>query len=117
MVNVLIKSVKAQAPPKQIHRPSINLGPTLQELRQIDIDSPSTPIAHLQKKLALLLGMAAFLRPPDLHRIDSSTATIKTESGQHFFFFQVITPKEKRGANASSSLFRCTVITSVSYVP
>ncbi|CEG76669.1 hypothetical protein RMATCC62417_11530 [Rhizopus microsporus] len=97
MVNALIKSLKAQASPKQIHRPTINLGSTLLELCRIDIDSPSTPIVHLQKKLAFLLGMAAFLHPSELHRIDFSTAAIKTESGRHFLFFQVIAPKEKRG--------------------
>lgn len=48
IVNAFIKSLKSQALPKQIHRPTIGLGPTLQELRRIDIDSSSTPIIHLQ---------------------------------------------------------------------
>ncbi|ORE03765.1 hypothetical protein BCV72DRAFT_212635, partial [Rhizopus microsporus var. microsporus] len=97
MVNALIKSLKTQAPPKQIHRPAINLRSTLLELRRIDIDSPSTPIVHLQKKLSFLLGMTAFLHPSEFHRTDFSTAAIKTDSGRHFLFLQVIAPKEKHG--------------------
>ncbi|KAG0925351.1 hypothetical protein G6F57_017198 [Rhizopus arrhizus] len=74
IVNSLIASLKSRAPPQPIHRPTVDLSPSLKAVRLIDINDLSTPLPHLQQKLAFLLGMAAFLRPSDLHRIDFTVA-------------------------------------------
>ncbi|KAG0803601.1 hypothetical protein G6F20_013385 [Rhizopus arrhizus] len=89
MVNTLVQSLAARAPPKPIHRPTVDLGPSLAAMKKIDTNSPSTLLSHIQQKLAFLLGMAAFLRPSDLHRIDFSSAVVESDSGRRFLSFTV----------------------------
>ncbi|PHZ15769.1 uncharacterized protein RHIMIDRAFT_235107 [Rhizopus microsporus ATCC 52813] len=69
LVNNLLDTLARREPPKQIHRPTIDISPALNHIRQIQ-STTSTPLPLLQKKTAFLLAMTAFLRPSDLHRID-----------------------------------------------
>lgn len=106
MVNTLVQSLAARAPPKPIHRPTVDLGPSLAAMKKIDTNSPSTLLSHIQQKLAFLLGMAAFLRPSDLHRIDFSSAVVESDSGRRFLSFTVVAPKEKRKGQRIIKPFR-----------
>ncbi|EIE86006.1 hypothetical protein G6F46_013034 [Rhizopus delemar] len=106
MVNSLIASLKSRAPPQSIHRPIIDLSPSLRAVRRIDINDLSTPLSHLQQKLAFLLGMVAFLRPSDLHRIDFETANVQVEQNRKCLSFQVVAPKERRGGRRIIKPFR-----------
>ncbi|RCH83416.1 hypothetical protein CU097_004140, partial [Rhizopus azygosporus] len=88
----LLDTFAHREPPKQIHRPTIDISSTLNHLRQIQ-SIMSTPLPFLQKKLAFLLAMAAFLRPSDLRRVDLQSADIN-DSFQ--LTSQVDSPKETR---------------------
>jgi hypothetical protein len=55
IVSSLIASLKSRAPPQPIHRPTVDLSPSLKAVGLIDINDPSTPLPHLQQKLAFLL--------------------------------------------------------------
>lgn len=97
MVNSLIASPRSRAPPQPIHRPTVDMSPSFRAVRRIDINGFFTPLSHLQQKLAFLLGMAASLRPSDLHRVDFATANVQIERNCKCLSFQVVTPKERRG--------------------
>lgn len=75
LVNNLLDTLARREPPKQIHRPTIGISPTLNHLRQIQ-STTSTPLPFLQNAAAFLLAMAAFFRPSDIHRIDLQSADI-----------------------------------------
>ncbi|ORE17139.1 hypothetical protein BCV71DRAFT_270232 [Rhizopus microsporus] len=75
LVNNLLDTLARRELPKQSHRPTIGISPTLNHLRQIST-SMTTPLPFLQKKQPFLLAMAAFLRPSDLHRIVLQSAVI-----------------------------------------
>ncbi|KAG1257581.1 hypothetical protein G6F68_009238 [Rhizopus microsporus] len=94
------------APPQPIHRPTVDMSPSLKAVRLIDINDLSTPLPHLQQKLAFLLGMAAFLRPSDLHRIDFAAANIEIERNCQYLSFQVVAPKERRAGRRIIKPFR-----------
>ncbi|KAG1283530.1 hypothetical protein G6F66_010889 [Rhizopus arrhizus] len=94
------------APPQPIHRPTIDMSPSLKAVRLIDINDLSTPLPHLQQKLAFLLGMAAFLRPSDLHRIDFAAANIEIERNCQYLSFQVVAPKGRRAGRRIIKPFR-----------
>ncbi|ORE05979.1 hypothetical protein BCV72DRAFT_305917 [Rhizopus microsporus var. microsporus] len=68
LVNNLLDTLARREPPKQIHRPTIDISPALNHIRQIQ-STTSTPLPLLQKKTAFLLAMTAFLRPSDLHLV------------------------------------------------
>ncbi|KAG1059853.1 hypothetical protein G6F57_016396 [Rhizopus arrhizus] len=106
IVNSLIASLKSRAPPQPIHRPTVDLSPSLKAVRLIDINDLSTPLPHLQQKLAFLLGVAAFLRPSDLHRIDFTTANIEIERNRQCLSFQFVAPKERRAGRRIIKPFR-----------
>lgn len=86
-------TVASKAPPQNIHRPTVNLTPTLQFVASIP-SVVSTNLAPLQSKLALLLGLSAFLRPSDLHRIDLNSAVVSADNTS--LYFEVFAPKERR---------------------
>ncbi|KAG1300413.1 hypothetical protein G6F64_012724 [Rhizopus arrhizus] len=106
IVNSLIASLKSRAPPQPIHRPTVDMSPSLKAVRLIDINDLSTPLPHLQQKLAFLLGMAAFLRPSDLHRIDFAAANIEIERNCQYLSFQVVAPKGRRAGRRIIKPFR-----------
>ncbi|KAG1137364.1 hypothetical protein G6F37_013540 [Rhizopus arrhizus] len=54
IVNSLVASLKSKAPPQPIHRPTVDMSPSLKAVRLIDINDLSTPLPHLQQKLAFL---------------------------------------------------------------
>lgn len=92
-VSSLLSSLARTEPPRRIHRPTIDLTPTLQFLAQVP-NSPDTSLGHLQPKLAFLLGMAGFMRPSDLHRISRSSAVVDPVT--KCLTFMVVAPKERR---------------------
>ncbi|KAG1276268.1 hypothetical protein G6F66_012584 [Rhizopus arrhizus] len=106
IVNSLIASLKSRAPPQPIHRPTVDMSPSLKAVRLIDINDLSTALPHLQQKLAFLLGMAAFLRPSDLRRIDFAAAYIEIERNRQYLSFQVVAPKERRAGRRIIRPFR-----------
>jgi hypothetical protein len=106
LVHTLLHSITAKAPPKPLHRSTVNLQPTLRAIQQIESGSSSTHLSRIQQKLAFLLGMAAFLRPSDLRRIDFATASVTEENNQRFLSLNVVAPKEKRGGQRIIKPFR-----------
>ncbi|ORE02525.1 hypothetical protein BCV72DRAFT_215075, partial [Rhizopus microsporus var. microsporus] len=92
LVNSLLNTLTRREPPKEIHRPTIDISPTLNYIRQIQ-SSTSTPLPLLQKKTAFLLAMTAFLRPSGLHCIDLQSADI---NNGFQLTFQVVSSKETR---------------------
>ncbi|KAG1043301.1 hypothetical protein G6F43_011687 [Rhizopus delemar] len=91
-VSALLDALAAQAPPRPQYKPEVNLSKTLKYLTNIP-SSRSTPLNTLQKKVAFLLGMAAFLRPSDLHRIDLRACTVFSSG---ILSLSIVSPKEKR---------------------
>ncbi|ORE03777.1 hypothetical protein BCV72DRAFT_212592, partial [Rhizopus microsporus var. microsporus] len=92
LVNNLLDTLALKEPPKQIHRPTIDISSTLSHIRRIQ-STTSIPLPLLQKKKAFLLAMTAFLRPLDFHRIDLQSADI---NNGFQLTFQVVSPKETR---------------------
>jgi hypothetical protein len=90
-LNSFIATLLGQAPPIQLHRPTISLQPTVDHLRALDNSAIS--LATLQSKLAFLLGVTCFLRPSDLQRIPLSSVSVSDGST---LSFNVDCPKEKR---------------------
>ncbi|KAI8079703.1 uncharacterized protein B0P05DRAFT_469915 [Gilbertella persicaria] len=93
VINNYIDSRMKQAPPVNIHRPTIDISPAMAFAQSI-ASRTTTPIKRLQQKLAFLLAMAAFLRPSDLARIPFGSCSI-TNNG--CLYFEVVAPKETRG--------------------
>ncbi|KAI8070638.1 uncharacterized protein B0P05DRAFT_474188 [Gilbertella persicaria] len=93
VINDYIDSRMKQAPPVNIHRPTIDISPAMAFAQSI-ASRTTTPIKRLQQKLAFLLAMAAFLRPSDLARIPFGSCSI-TNNG--CLYFEVVAPKETRG--------------------
>ncbi|CEJ04049.1 hypothetical protein RMCBS344292_18019 [Rhizopus microsporus] len=85
LVNNILDMLARREPPKQIHRPTIDISPTLNHLRQIQ-STTFTSLPFLQKA-------AAFFRPSNLHRIDLQSADINVSFQ---LTFQVVSPKETR---------------------
>ncbi|PHZ15848.1 uncharacterized protein RHIMIDRAFT_264382 [Rhizopus microsporus ATCC 52813] len=88
-----MESLDRQAPPISIHKPKIDLTPTLIYVRSI-VSHYSTSVSLLQQKLAFLLAMAALLRPSDLVRIPFSSCKVDPSDGCRHF--KVIVPKVRR---------------------
>ncbi|PHZ08111.1 uncharacterized protein RHIMIDRAFT_242065 [Rhizopus microsporus ATCC 52813] len=106
LVHTLLHSITAKAPPKPLHRPTVNLRSTLKAIQQIESGASSTHLSQIQQKLAFLLGMTAFLRPSDLHHIDFTTASVTEGNNQRFLSFNVVASKEKRGGQRIIKPFR-----------
>ncbi|KAG1038061.1 hypothetical protein G6F43_012748 [Rhizopus delemar] len=88
-----LATVAADTPPRPIHRPTVDLTPTLVYLSKIPSEA-TTSLSTLQSKLAFLLGMVAFLRPSDLARI--SLLSVATDSAHGTISFNIVAPKERR---------------------
>ena len=93
-INALISTLANTEPPRNIHRPTVDLTPTFKYLMEIP-SSSSVPLASLQPKLAFLLGLSGFMRPSDLARISLLSASV--DSNSQCLTFNVIAPKERRG--------------------
>ncbi|GAN11521.1 hypothetical protein MAM1_0661d11085 [Mucor ambiguus] len=77
VINDYIDSRMKQAPPVNIHRPTIDISPAMAFAQSI-ASRTTTPIKQLQQKLVFLLAMTAFLRPSDLARALSTTMAVST---------------------------------------
>lgn len=93
LINIYFDSVAKQSPPVPIHKPQVDLTPSMIYARSI-VSSPSTSVSLLQKKLAFLLAMAAFLRPSDLARIPFDSC--KVDPSDDCMHFKAASPKERR---------------------
>ncbi|KAF1801995.1 hypothetical protein FB192DRAFT_1471656 [Mucor lusitanicus] len=93
VINNYIDSRVNEAPPVNIHLPTIDASPTIAYAQSI-ASRTTTSIKLLQQKLVFLLAMSSFLRPSDLARIPFASCTI-TDTGR--LTFQVVAPKETRG--------------------
>ncbi|KAG1050395.1 hypothetical protein G6F43_007325 [Rhizopus delemar] len=82
----------ASTAPVLIHRPTVDLTPTITYLQRID--SNTCTLRCLQQKTAFLLAMAAFLRPSDLSRIELTSAIIDPNNST--LTFNIGAPKERR---------------------
>lgn len=102
LLNSYIDTMTKQAPPLSIHRPTIEISPTLTFARSI-ASRPTTSIKLLQQKLFFLLAMAALLRPSDLARIPCDSCSIN-EAG--YLTSRLQLPRKPDANGASSSLLR-----------
>ncbi|KAI8373434.1 hypothetical protein EDC96DRAFT_584591, partial [Choanephora cucurbitarum] len=93
IIRTLIQTILSNATPIEQHQDTIDITPTIHYIRNI-ASSNSTAVGLLQQKVAFLLGMAAFLRPSDLHRIPRSSVIFLASTMK----FKVYKPKEKRQA-------------------
>ncbi|KAG1300906.1 hypothetical protein G6F64_012275 [Rhizopus arrhizus] len=93
LINTYLDSIAKQAPPVSIHKPQVDLTPSMVYARSIP-SCFSTSVSLLQQKLAFLLAMAAFLRPSDLARIPFDSCKITPSDG--CLNFKVVSPKERR---------------------
>ncbi|KAG0977719.1 hypothetical protein G6F28_012327 [Rhizopus arrhizus] len=93
LINTYLDSIAKQAPPMSIHKPQVDLTPSMVYARSIP-SCFSTSVSLLQQKLAFLLAMAAFLRPSDLARIPFDSCKVTPSDG--CLHFKVVSPKERR---------------------
>ena len=87
----LLDSLASQAPPRPQYKPAVDLSKTLKFLAEIP-SSTTTALSPLQGKVAFLMGMAAFLRPSDLQRIDLLSCVVDSSG---ILSFNVVAPKER----------------------
>ncbi|KAI8362741.1 hypothetical protein EDC96DRAFT_444821, partial [Choanephora cucurbitarum] len=83
-------TVVAATSTRPIHRPTIDITPTLTYLSGIVSDSSST-LSTLQQKLAFILGLVAFLRPSDLACISLYSVSFP----DNCLYFLVVASKER----------------------
>ncbi|KAI8326686.1 hypothetical protein EDC96DRAFT_550176 [Choanephora cucurbitarum] len=91
-VESLLDSLASQAPPRPQYTPAVDLSKALKFLAEIP-SSTTTAFSPLQGKVAFLMGMAAFLRPSDLQRIDLLSCVIDSSG---ILSSNVVAPKERR---------------------
>ncbi|KAG1146995.1 hypothetical protein G6F37_004388 [Rhizopus arrhizus] len=93
LINTYLDSIAKQALPVSIHKPQVDLAPSMVYARSIP-SCFSTSVSLLQQKLAFLLAMAAFLRPSDLARIPFDSCKVTPSDG--CLHFKIVSPKERR---------------------
>ncbi|KAG0752082.1 hypothetical protein G6F24_013815 [Rhizopus arrhizus] len=103
LVNKYLATITKQAPPKLIHKDTVDMSPSLAFAESI-ASRPTTDLGSLQKKLAFLLAMTAFLRPSDLARIPYASCRVNSDDG--CLLFQVVSPKETRNGRRIIKPFR-----------
>ncbi|KAI8321361.1 hypothetical protein EDC96DRAFT_454039, partial [Choanephora cucurbitarum] len=109
-ITALLDSLAGQAPPRPQYKPKVDLSKTLKFLANVP-SSASTSLSSLQPKVVFLLGMAAVLRPSDLHRIDFSTCKIGLNGS---LCFDVVAPKERRKGQRITKTLTPVFVTTIS---
>ncbi|KAG1145359.1 hypothetical protein G6F37_012156 [Rhizopus arrhizus] len=107
LINTYLDSIAKQAPPVSIHKPQVDLTPSMVYARPVP-SCFSTSVSLLQQKLAFLLVMATFLRPSDLARIPFNSSKVTPSDG--CLHFKVVSLKERRKKHKIVKDFRANNI-------
>ncbi|KAG1136528.1 hypothetical protein G6F37_012175 [Rhizopus arrhizus] len=103
LVNKYLATITKRAPPKLIHKDTVDMSPSLAFAESI-ASRTTTDLGSLQKKLAFVLAMTTFLRPSDLARILYASCRVNRDDG--CLLFQVVSPKETRNGRRIIKPFR-----------